>query len=172
VDFGDERRTAAPPGALPQSTLLRLEGQLQALPTILGDAAPESFDVRPQSGEWSARENLAHLARHAEVFLSRLDRILHEDRPQLGAYRAERDSEWPAWAELPLEEVLRRLGSVRARLIAWVNALPDGAAGRTGMHPTFGEISIARWLEFFVLHEAQHLYVTMIRLGEAERRRR
>jgi DinB family protein len=157
---------------LPQFTRLRLERQLEALPTILGDATPEAFDVRPESGEWSARENLAHLARHAEVFLGRLDRILREDKPRLGSYRAERDSEWPAWAELALDEVLRRLGSVRERLIAWVTALPDGAAARTGIHPTFGEISIARWLEFFVLHEAQHLYVTMIRLGEAERGRR
>jgi DinB family protein len=58
------------------------------------------------------------------------------------------------------------------RLIAWVKALPEDAMARTGRHPTFGEIAIARWLEFFLLHEAQHLYVTMIRVGQAQASRR
>jgi hypothetical protein len=31
-------------------------------------------------------------------------------------------------------------------------------------------MSLARWVEFFLLHEAHHLYVAMTRLGQAKRR--
>jgi hypothetical protein len=30
-------------------------------------------------------------------------------------------------------------------------------------------MAIPEWLEFFLLHEAHHLYVVMIRLGEARK---
>ncbi len=29
---------------------------------------------------------------------------------------------------------------------------------RTGTHPVFGTMNIAQWLNFFLLHEAQHLF--------------
>jgi len=47
---------------------------------------------RPASGEWAARENLAHLARYHEVFINRIRGILTEDAPHLGRYRAEEDA--------------------------------------------------------------------------------
>ena len=152
---------------LPRATRVRLEMQLDALPVILAGMPAARLDRRPASGEWSARENLAHLARHADMFLARLERLAREDTPDLGTYRAERDTEWPSWAALPLDEVLRRLAHARGRLMAWLEALPDDRFGRTAIHPTFGEMPIERWLEFFLLHEAHHLYVAMIRLGEA-----
>ncbi len=153
--------------AILEATLIRLERQLEALDVILRDAKTELLDVRSTSGEWSARENLAHLARHAEVFLDRLNRILRENRPHLGTYRAETDPEWTVWSALPFIEALRKLRDARRRLLVWVRSLNDDQARRTGIHPTFGEMSVPQWLEFFLLHEAHHLYVTMIRIGEA-----
>ncbi|HEV8675825.1 MAG TPA: DinB family protein [Methylomirabilota bacterium] len=155
---------------IPDSILVRLAAQPDALAAIVGGVPPEVLDARPPSGEWSARENLAHLARHAEVFLRRLERILAEDRPPLGRYRAEEDPEWTAWSRLPLPDVLRRLAENRARLIAWARSLSSAQAERTGLHPTFGEMTVPRWLEFFLLHEAHHLYVVMLRVGEVRRR--
>jgi hypothetical protein len=45
-------------------------------------------------------------------------------------------------------------------------------SGRTGLHPTFGEMDVAGWLDFFLLHEAHHLYTALVRVGEASRRPR
>lgn len=147
----------------------RLEGQLESLDVVLAGATPEAVDRRPASGDWSARENLAHLARTSVVFLERLDRILTEDTPRLGRYRAEDDSEWPQWSGLPLDEVLRRLKDARRRLIAWVSAVSPDQMRRTGLHPSFGAMTIPQWLEFFLLHEAHHLYTAMLRIAEAGR---
>lgn len=145
----------------------RLESQLDALPRLLGDASAEVIGARPASGKWSARENLAHLARHHEVMLERIERILAEDRPLLGRYRAEEDPEWPAWADLSTEEVLGPLKALRSRLVERVEGLSAAELSRTGVHPAFGEMTIPAWLEFFLLHEAHHLYVVMTRIGEA-----
>ena len=153
--------------AISASTRTRLETQLDALAVILAGANAGFAEIRPDDGGWSAKENVAHLARHAHVFLERLERLLHEERPNLGTYRAEQDSEWPSWRSLPLDEALRRLRGARARLIARVGTLSDEQARRVGIHPALGEMDVGRWLEFFLLHEAHHLYFMMRRLGEA-----
>lgn len=150
----------------------RLRTQLDALSFVLARATPSALEARPRPDEWSARENLAHLARHHAVFIERLRRLLAEDRPALGRYRAEEDPDWPTWAALPLDGVLERLRTLRAELVALVRRLTPPECARTGLHPTFGELDVAGWLEFFLLHEAHHLYTAMVRVGEAGRRPR
>jgi hypothetical protein len=125
--------------------------------------------ARPASGQWSAHENLAHLARHQTVFLERLRRILGESAPQLGRYRAEEDSAWPEWSCLSTQEVLSRHKAGRAEFIRLGKGLSPTDASRVGIHPLFGDMSLALWVEFFLLHEAHHLYVVMTRLGQAKR---
>jgi hypothetical protein len=154
---------------VPISLLARLDGQLDALTLVLGRAAPEALETRPRPEEWSARENLAHLARHHAVFLVRLRRLLAEDRPPLGRYRAEEDPEWPAWATLPVGEAVARLRALRSELIAIVRSLSPAEAARTGLHPTLGEMDVAGWVEFFLLHEAHHLYAALVRAAGASR---
>jgi uncharacterized damage-inducible protein DinB len=154
---------------LSPSTLLRLETQLEVIPLLLAGATPEAVLARPASGQWSAHENLAHLARHHAVFLERLRRILGESAPSLGQYRAEADAAWPEWSCLSTEEVLNRLHALRAEIIRVCKGLSQAEASRVGVHPLFGDMSLARWVEFFLLHEGHHLYVVMTRLGQAKR---
>jgi len=158
--------------AIPAPLVARLDAQLDSLRLVLARATPATLEARPRPEEWSAREHLAHLARHHAVFLGRLRRLLAEDRPALGRYRAEDDPEWPAWAGLPLDEILARLRAVRSELLALVRGLSPTESARTGLHPTFGELDVAGWLEFILLHEAHHLYTALVRVGEANRRPR
>ncbi len=149
---------------LSRSASIRLETQLDALSLVLDRASPDAITRRPASGKWSAHENLAHLGRHREVFIERVQRILAEDRPRLARYRAEEDPEWPKWAALPTDEVLRRLQALRGDLIEIVKYLSPEQLNRIGVHPAFGEMTIPEWIEFFLLHEAHHLYVMMTRI--------
>jgi uncharacterized damage-inducible protein DinB len=152
---------------LSQNTLLRLETQLEVIPFLLTGASSAAIAARPALGQWSALENLAHLARHHEVFLERLHRILEENAPQLGRYRAEEDLAWPEWSSLSLAEILARLKAYRAEIISLIKGLSQAETNRVGIHPLFGEMTLARWVEFFLLHEAHHLYIVMLRLGQA-----
>jgi hypothetical protein len=152
---------------LPETTAVRLRTQLDVLPLILGGTAEDggvdeaAAERRPAPGKWSAREQLAHLARHHEVTGERLRRILAEPEPALPRYRAEDDPEWPRWASLPLGTITERLAALRAELVATVAAIPPGDLERRGVHPVLGAMPIPLWLEFFLLHEAHHLFVTM-----------
>lgn len=124
---------------LSESVLIRLTTQLDALSVILGGADSQALTRRPASGEWSAHENLA---RGHEVWIERLRRILTEEKPALGRYRAEADPEWPKWPGLSPEEVLGRLKALRSQLIEMVKRLTPEQLGRVGIHPLFGEMTI------------------------------
>jgi [ribosomal protein S5]-alanine N-acetyltransferase len=157
-----------PHGAAAASALERVRTQLDGLPIILGDASADALRRRSPSGKWSAHENLAHIARQQEVFLGRLRRILAEDAPPLPQYRAEDDPEWPAWAALASDEVLRRLGAGRTELLDALGGLGPGDLERTGVHSRFGAMPLGLWIEFFLVHEAHHLYTILRRVRGAD----
>jgi len=144
----------------------RLRTQLECLPTLLAGTAEAALQRRPIADKWSAKENLAHLARYHEVFLERMRRILNEDQPLLERYRAEDDPRWPQWAALPPAEVWGRLRHLRGQLLVEVEGLSDDDIGRIGRHARFGPMTLALWLEFFLLHEAHHLLAVMQRVRE------
>jgi hypothetical protein len=142
--------------------LQRCETQLQDfLSVTLIGISMETLNAKPVSGKWSAREQLAHLARYHQVFLQRIDRILAEQAPEFPRYRAEDDLEWPVWSGLPTPQLLVRISSMRAKLMARLRSLSEADFARTGVQPKFGAMSLSLWLEFFLVHEAHHLYVVL-----------
>jgi hypothetical protein len=50
---------------------------------------------------------------------------------------------------------------MRAKLMARLLSLSEEDFERTGVHPKFGEMTLSQWLEFFLVHEAHHLYVVL-----------
>jgi uncharacterized damage-inducible protein DinB len=155
-----------PPSRLPEGMLLRLKTQLHSLDAILADAGDDFIRHRPADGKWSAHEHLAHLGRYHEVFLERLDRILAEDRPRFGRYRSEDDPGAGQWFALPTTDVLDRMRVLRERLVERVAKLAPEQLGRTGVHPAFGEMPLALWIEFFLVHEGHHLYAILQRVRQ------
>jgi uncharacterized damage-inducible protein DinB len=149
--------------ALAESLAARLATQLESLELVLDNTTPTALKTRPKSGKWSAHENLAHLVQHHRATMDRIRRILAEDSPQLPSYSAEKDSEWPALAAETTEEVLRRLRAARGEMIALTTGLSREQWARLGIHPSFGPMTLAQWLDFFLIHEAHHLYVAMTR---------
>jgi hypothetical protein len=145
---------------------VRLQTQLNCLPTILAGIAQDALQHRPTADKWSAKENLAHLARYHEVFRERIARILREDRPVFARYRAEEDPQWPPWAAKSPDAVLAELRTQRSQLISVIHGLSDVELLRTGVHPRFGGMTLLQWTEFFLLHEAHHLYAVMQRARE------
>ena len=133
---------------------------------LLADVRPQKLQQRPASGKWSAAQNLAHLARYHEIFLKRITSIQSEVRPTFTRYKAEDDPGWPEFAELPIAEVLARLQRNRRDLLEEIGKLPAEAFQRTAIHPVYGEMSLAVWVEFFLLHEAHHLMAALQRARE------
>ena len=140
------------------SRLQRCETQLQDfLAEALRGVALDSLTAKKVPGKWPAHEQLAHLARYHQVFLERINRILAEQAPLFPRYRAEEDPEWPRWTAMPTQQVLVNLSGLRTKLMARLRSLNDEDFHRTGIHSKFGEMSLALWLEFFLVHEGHHL---------------
>ena len=150
---------------LDESIRCRLQTQLTALSRLVESVPAEMITRRSPANKWSAAENIAHLAHYQGVFIDdRLRRMLTEDRPRFGRYRAEDDPAWPAAAALPYAETVERLMARRAELNSLIGTLSSDALARTGFHPLLGDATVVLWLEFFLLHEAHHLYVILRRL--------
>ena len=52
---------------------------------------------------------------------------------------------------------------LRADLVTRLEQLSPEDFGRTGVHSLYGSLTIFEWLELFLLHEAHHLYVALLR---------
>jgi hypothetical protein len=142
--------------------LQRCQSQLSGfLEQALQGVTVEAILQPPAFGKWSANEHLAHLARYHEIFLERVDRILKEDKPVFTRYRAEEDPQWERCRRLAYKEVAAELAAGREKLITRLKGLSDSDYERIGIHSKFGEMALALWLEFFLVHEAHHLYTVM-----------
>jgi hypothetical protein len=150
----------------------RLTHQLSSFRAWVGGAEPGDFAWTPPSGKWSALLNLAHVARHHEVTQDRLARILLEDAPLFPRYDEADDPAWARWRTLAMDQVWAAIEERRAALIQVASALTPEQLRRTGVHAKFGPMDVPRWLEFFLVHEAHHLYVSLQRLAEARGARR
>jgi hypothetical protein len=150
----------------------RLTHQLSSFRAWLADVDPRDLEWTPPSGKWSALLNLAHVGRHHEVTLERIARVLREDAPVFPRYDEAEDPAWERWRSLAALQVWADLEERRAALVSAVSALAPAQLARTGVHQKFGAMSVPRWLEFFLVHEAHHLYVALQRLAEARSARR
>jgi hypothetical protein len=144
------------------SRLQRCETQLQDFLAVALNGMPaEELAAKTVPGKWSAHEQLAHLARYHQIFLERIERILTEQTPEFPRYRAEEDPEWATWQGISSQQILVRLSSLRIKLMARLRSLNEEDFERTGVHPKFGKMSLPLWLEFFLVHEAHHLYAVL-----------
>jgi len=137
----------------------RLTHQYQQIYPLLTGLSPEFVEKDHRGGKWSIREELAHLGRYQEYFEGRIKRILEEDGPRLGSYRAEEDKGFPAWLEKSLEDIHTHSEESRKRLLGVWEQLRADQISRKGHHPTFGLMDLGEWIEMFLLHEHHHIYV-------------
>ena len=138
---------------------MRLATQLDSLPFLLAGASDAMLKQRSPSGKWSAHENLAHLVCHHAATMQRIERMMRDNRPALPSYRAETDPDWPTTTALATDEVLLRLRELRQQFVDMFGRLSDSQLSRVGLHPSFGEMTVAQWVDFFLIHEAHHVYV-------------
>jgi uncharacterized damage-inducible protein DinB len=120
--------------------------------------APEQLRQRPKEGEWCMKEVMSHLRDlERDLFLPRLRRILEEEWPQFESFDPE------AWArsrdhrEGSFERDLEEFTAARARTLAFLEALPDGAVARLGLSGYFGPVTLAQFATHVVDHDLEHL---------------
>lgn len=149
---------------LPYRSLLdRLRTQHESIDLLLRTTSVERLLQPPEPGKWSIKDNIAHLARYQVIFIDRLNRIAAGDKPVFESYVAENDNEFPVWRKWALSTLLERLYEDRRFIIQLIDGLSCTQIEATGSHQKLGALTTIEWTEFFLLHEAHHLY-TIFRL--------
>jgi uncharacterized damage-inducible protein DinB len=151
---------------LPTSITTRLQYQHKSLIDIIEGLSDEQIRRQVIPGKWSIFENIVHLAIYEHVFVYRLQKILSEENPQVERYSAEADPYFYDNCTKTTREIMQDLIGARRILIDKVNALKEEDLPRTGVHPVLGKMDIIFWLNFFLLHEAHHLFTILKLTGE------
>jgi uncharacterized damage-inducible protein DinB len=142
------------------SILEQLKHNLDALDLFEGIGV-EAYLQRPSREKWSAHENLAHLGRYQEMFSERVEKMLREDSPEFGRYRAEEDQGFLQWVALSTTDVMKELQISRGYLLRKLENLNEDDFARICIHPLYGEMTLTQWLQFFLIHESHHLYTAL-----------
>lgn len=143
---------------LSSSIATRLQHQHQTIREVVGECPDSILRRSVIPGKWSAHANVAHLAAYQPVFIDRLQRIARETTPAFGRYVAEEDPLFPGYLERPTASLLDQIDADRSRILPLLIGADETFLNRTASHPRFGLLTVIDWTEFFLLHEAHHLY--------------
>ena len=136
----------------------RLKNQHKTIASIIINLNNRQIQQRPVRDKWSIHENIAHLAKYQPVFIDRIRKILTNEEPEFGAYKADDDDEFEIYCAFTTYELLKKISSDREVIFHLITHLPVDKLDRTGTHPKYGKLTILEWSEFFLLHEAHHLF--------------
>jgi uncharacterized damage-inducible protein DinB len=146
------------------SALDRLKTQHLSLPALIAGLSDERLSRYPAPGKWSIKDNIAHLTKYQLVFIERMHTLFSIHEPVFEAYRAENDPEFARWLSKGANQLTEELNKDRVILTRLLTKLGDGDLKRIGVHQKFGKLTVLDWTEFFLLHEAHHLF-TIFRLA-------
>ena len=147
----------------------RLKNQHKTIASIIMKLNNERIQHRPVKGKWNIHENIAHLAKYQPVFIDRIRKILTNDEPAFAAYKAEDDDEFEIYCAFTTYELLKKISADREVIFHLISHLPVDKLDRMGIHAKYGKLTISEWTEFFLLHEAHHLF-TIFQLAHNKNR--
>lgn len=143
---------------LPEATKIRLKTQYLVIDELVNKLTEEQFDLELFQCKWTVHQHLAHLVRYQQVFYERIQTIMSTFNAVFSPYIAEEDEEFKKVIQLPVAELLNDLREMRKTINSFYFNLNSGELIRKGRHTELGNFSIALWAEFFLLHEAHHIF--------------
>ncbi|HEY6505027.1 MAG TPA: DinB family protein [Chitinophagaceae bacterium] len=143
---------------LPSSVSTRLQYQHKSLLDIIEGLSDEQIRRSVNPGKWSIFENMVHLQTYQHTMISRIRQILEEENPSFGAYTAEADPLFHDNCTRSSREIMQDLLTVRKEMAAGILSFNESDLGKTGNHPAYGKMNMVQWMNFFLLHEAHHLF--------------
>jgi len=144
--------------AISASLDARLKLQHETIAELVVGFSEETLKRHVVPDKWSAFEQVVHLASYQPTFIDRLALIKTGQRPLFQRYVAENDPLFYRYLEKSLAELLKITGADRSVIYDTVKGLHGDQLQQKGIHPKYGEMTVPQWAEFFVLHEAHHLW--------------
>ena len=155
---------------LSSSVLARLKHQQETLHELIKGLTEEQLKQRVNPDKWSPFENIVHLTAYQPIFFQRLQLIEQKDNPLFERYSADNDPVFHEYKLRSLKELLEDYSTQRFLINNHIMHVSETILRREGSHPLYGRFSISQWADFFLLHEAHHLF-TIFMLTAALRNR-
>jgi uncharacterized damage-inducible protein DinB len=143
---------------LPSSITTRLQYQHKSLIELIDGLTDEQVRRQIIPGKWSIFENIVHLQTYQHTFINRVKLILEENNPSFPRYTAEADPAFYDNCGRSSREIMQDMLSTRKEIAAGILSFKESDLERTAVHPAFGQMNLVQWLNFFLLHEAHHLF--------------
>ncbi len=143
---------------IPSTISTRMHYQHKSLVDIIDGLSDEQIRGNAVEGKWSIFKNIVHLAAYQHAFIANIKRILSEDNPSLHSYSAEQDPMFHDYCGKSSHEVMKDLLGTRKDMAAVFLTFPTSDYSKTGQHPVYGTMNLLQWMNYFLLHEASHLY--------------
>lgn len=153
---------------LPSSISTRLQYQHKSLIELIDGLSDTQIRMAVIPGKWSIFENIVHLETYQHVFVERVKKMLDHDGLAFPVYSAETDPLFHDHLSRPSHEVIHDLMTLRKEIASGMSSFNETDLARKGVHPVFGEMNLTAWLNFFLLHEAHHLF-TVFKLAAKTR---
>jgi hypothetical protein len=136
----------------------RLKNQYETIANIIDGKNVTRLEFHPESAKWSIHDNIAHLAKYQLFFLDIINTILEKDTPTFDRYIPENDPDFETWRNYDIQHLLKSITTDRQTIFDLINNLPEENLDRIGIHKKWGELTITQWTEFYLLHEAHHIF--------------
>ena len=143
----------------------RLNSQHLAVKELIKNLDEEFTSRRPETCKWSIQENLVYVVSYHQVFLQRMDKVIKSENPYFDRYSSEGDANFNNLQKLFSEELLIHLEEERNKVTDFIFKLNNSELQKPGTHQKFGVMNVVEWIEFFLLHEAHHIY-TIFKLSK------
>ena len=143
---------------LPEATRSRLLHQNLVIEGLLLGLTEEQLNLEFYTGKWTIHQQLAHLASYNQTFITRVNIIMESFNAKFHFYVADNDPEFLLAVEMPHNYLMNYLREGRQTIQDMLFSFNSGELIRIGIHPKYGNLSIVMWTEFFLLHEAHHIY--------------
>ena len=143
---------------MPTSVSTRLQYQHKSLIEIIDGLSDEQIRRAIHPGKWSVFENIVHVETYQHVFIKRVKQILENTSPSFERYSAEADPLFAEHCGKSTREIMQDLLTTRKEMSAGILSFQDTDLVKSGSHPLYGKMNLIQWLNFFLLHEAGHLF--------------
>jgi len=143
---------------LSPSITARLKYQHETLHDLVKGLSETQLKEHINPGKWSAFENIVHLTAYQPTFHQRLHLIASQNTPVFERYVADNDPVFHQYLDRSLKELLEDLATERFLINNHLSNMTETTLRREGVHPLYGRFSMNQWADFFLLHEAHHLF--------------
>lgn len=144
------------------SAIGRLNHQHESISIYIENYSEEQLKHRVNPDKWSVFENIVHLAAYQPNFQERIGRILKDEKPTFSPYKADDDPLFHEYLKKTPKEIEEFIYAKRAIIIKELESASEQQWQCWGGHAKFGKLFLIDWTEFFLLHEAHHLFTVFM----------